>query len=123
MSTPVLIFDGDCGFCTRSARWIETRLDNATVAPYQSIEISAYDLSVDDVTSAAYWVDQHGTTFRGHLAIGRSLIAVGGFWSIIGRLLVTPPIEWVAKPIYGLIARNRSKMPGATDACEVPRQP
>jgi predicted DCC family thiol-disulfide oxidoreductase YuxK len=121
MSTPVLIFDGDCGFCTRSARWIEVRLDDANVTSYQSIDIDEYGLSLDDVVTAAYWVDEQGTTHRGHLAIGRSLIAVGGAWSIVGWLLVTPPISWVAKPVYGLVARNRSKLPGATDACELPR--
>jgi predicted DCC family thiol-disulfide oxidoreductase YuxK len=121
MSTPVLIFDGDCGFCTRSAHWIGARLDDATITPYQSIEIADYGLDINDVTSAVYFVDEHGATYRGHLAIGRALIAAGGFWSVVGWLLVTPPIAWIAKPIYALIARNRSKLPGGSDACELPR--
>ncbi|MEM9200119.1 MAG: DCC1-like thiol-disulfide oxidoreductase family protein [Actinomycetota bacterium] len=116
----LLIFDGDCGFCTTSAGWIERRLpDQVRVAPWQILDIETYGLSEDDVTTAAYWVDDDGMTHRGHLGIGRSLIAAGGVWQVPGQLIVRPPVSWLAKPIYGWIAKNRHKMPGATDACRV----
>ena len=116
----LLIFDGDCAFCTSSAQWIERRLpDGIRVAPWQILELDEYGLTEDDVTTAAYWVDDEGTTYRGHLGVGRSLIAAGGIWSIPGHLIVRPPVSWIAKPVYGWIAKNRHRMPGATDACRV----
>ena len=33
----MLVFDGDCGFCTSSARWIEARLpDDVAVVAWQA---------------------------------------------------------------------------------------
>ena len=116
----LLIFDGDCGFCTTSAQWIERRLPaNVRVAPWQILELDDYGLTEQDVSTAAYWVDDHGTAHRGHLGIGQSLIAAGGFWAIPGHLIVRPPVSWFAKPIYGWVAKNRHRMPGATEACRV----
>ena len=58
----LLIFDGDCGFCTTSAGWIERRLpDDVRVAPWQILDLEQYGLTESDVTSAAYWVDAEGT--------------------------------------------------------------
>ena len=116
----LLIFDGDCAFCTSSAGWIERRLpDGVRVAPWQILELDTYGLTERDVTTAAYWIDDAGRAHRGHLGIGRSLIAAGGGWAVAGRLIITPPISWVAKPVYALIARYRHRMPGATEACRI----
>ena len=116
----LLIFDGDCGFCTTSAGWIERRLpDDVRVAPWQILDLEQYGLTESDVTTAAYWVDAEGTAWRGHLGIGKSLIAAGGIWTLPGHLIVRPPVTWLASPIYGWIARNRHRMPGASEACRV----
>jgi predicted DCC family thiol-disulfide oxidoreductase YuxK len=118
---PVLVFDGDCGFCTSSARWIEARLPADTaVEPWQSLDLDSLGLTEAEVTAAAYWVDDEGSLHRGHLAIGRALVTAGGLWGIVGRLLVSPPLTWVARPVYALVARYRYKLPGATDACRLP---
>lgn len=117
----MLIFDGDCGFCTSSARWIEARLpDRVEVVPWQTLDLDALGLTEDDVTTAAYWIDDTGT-HRGHEAIGRSLMSGGGVWAWIGRVIVTPPISWLAAPVYALVARNRHRLPGSTDACRLPQ--
>jgi predicted DCC family thiol-disulfide oxidoreductase YuxK len=117
----VLVFDGDCGFCTASARWIEARLpDDVAVVPWQTCDLGELGLTRADVTTAAYWVDDTGATHRGHEAIGRSLMAAGGFWKAIGRLVITPPISWLAGPVYRLVAKYRHRLPGATDACRLP---
>lgn len=116
----LLIFDGDCGFCTTTARWIERRLpDSVRVAPWQILDIASIGLSEQEVTSAAYWVDADGSTHRGHMAVGRSLIAAGGGWAFAGHLVVRPPLSWLARPVYGWVAANRHRFPGATEACRV----
>jgi len=115
----VLIFDGDCGFCKASARWIEER--GAPVAASQTLELDEFPLTVSEVDEAAWWIDESGERHRGHLAIGHALIAAGGAWRLMGALLVNPPVSWLAEPVYALVARNRHRLPGATDACEVRR--
>lgn len=121
---PVLVYDGDCAFCTRTARWIEARLpSNVRVAPSQALDLDALGLSEHDVATAAWWVDATGRRWRGHEAVAQALRAAGGWERPVGRLLLTPPISWVAAAAYGWVARNRSKMPGGTPSCHVDERP
>ncbi len=117
---PVLVFDGDCRFCTSCAYWIEHRLpDTARVAPWQRLDLAALGLTEHDVTTAAYWIDEQGATFRGHRAIAKSLIAAGGAWKPVGVLLLIPPFSWLAALGYLVIAKNRHRLPGGTPACKL----
>lgn len=121
---PVLVYDGDCGFCARSARWVQIRLPatcGASVAAWQSLDLRAVGLTPTDVADAAWWVDAHGRR-RGHRAAAAALRAIGGGWAVAGRLLDLPPVSWVAAGVYALVARNRHRMPGSTAACDVPRR-
>lgn len=118
---PLLIFDGDCGFCTTSAQWIQHRLPgDVRVEPWQRLDLAAFHLSERDVTTAAYWVDTRGRTFRGHRSIAKALIATGGAWKTVGALILVPPISWVAALGYLLVAKNRHRLPGGTPACKLP---
>lgn len=119
--TPILIFDGDCGFCTVSARWIQKRLTHdETVVAWQSLGSAGLDalgLSEGDVTSAAWWADPDGTLERGHRAIGRALLAVGGWKCIPGWGCLHPPSSWLASVVYRGVVRWRHLLPGSTEAC------
>ena len=118
---PMLIFDGDCSFCTSSAHWIRHRLpDTAQVEPWQRLDLDAYGLTQRDVTTAAYWVDERGTQYRGHRSIGKALVAAGGIWKPVGALILLPPISWLAALGYAIVARNRSRLPGGTPECKIP---
>ena len=111
----ILVYDGQCGFCIRSARWIEARLPaDARVEPWQSLELEEVGLSRSDAQTAVWWIDDRGpgtTRCRGADAIGRSLIAAGGVWAAVGRLIIHPPLNWLAHPVYALIAANRHSGP------------
>jgi predicted DCC family thiol-disulfide oxidoreductase YuxK len=120
---PVFVYDGDCAFCTRTARWVEARVDGrAGVQPWQALDLDALGLTERDVTEASCWVED-GRRDRGHRSIGRALLAVGGAWGLVGRLILVPPLSWVAGPVYAVIARNRHRMPGGTDACRLEDRP
>ena len=118
---PLLIFDGDCAFCTSSAQWIRHRLPStARVEPWQRLDLDAFGLTESDVTTAAYWVDERGRNHRGHRSIGKALMAAGGVWKPIGALILVPPFSWLAALGYLVIAKNRSRLPGGSPACKVP---
>jgi predicted DCC family thiol-disulfide oxidoreductase YuxK len=117
------VFDGDCGFCTSSAKWIEHRLPpTALVEPWQRLDLGAIGLTQRDVETAAYWVDDRGRRHRGHKAIARSLVAAGGTWKVLGVVLLIPPISWLAAVGYMLVAKYRHKLPGGTPACKLPER-
>lgn len=118
--TRVLIFDGECGFCTWAAEWVERRLPSgAGIVPWQLVEdLSAYGLTERDVSTAAYWIDARGRAHRGHRAMTGSLVAIGGGWGLLGRIAWVPPFSWIAAGTYEVVARNRRHLPGTTPACK-----
>lgn len=120
MQQPTLVYDGDCGFCTTSAKWIERRLDaGVRVEPWQTLDLEALGLTIDNVTSAAYFVDEDGSLHRGHDGIGRSLEYTTPAFRLAGRAMQHPPVAWLAAPVYRLVAKYRYRLPGATDACRI----
>ncbi len=113
----MLIFDGDCGFCTSVATWA-----SANAVPWQTLDadaLAALGLTVDDVRTAAWWIDGDGRRSRGSLAIAEALKARGGLASAAGRLLLVPPFRWLGIAAYPLIARWRHLLPGGTPACRM----
>jgi predicted DCC family thiol-disulfide oxidoreductase YuxK len=121
MPTPVLVYDGDCGFCSRTAEWAEARLPDAEVQPYQWLDLEPLGLTPEDGKRAAWWIDERGRRHRGHRGAGRALIAMGGLWRVPGTLMLVPPFSWLAAGVYALVARFRYKLPGGTPACRLPR--
>ena len=124
---PILIYDGDCGFCTRSARWIEShwRPGTARVVAAQDLDdatLAAHGLTRADVTEAAWWIGSDGGARRGDRAIAAALRAAPGWPNPIGRALTLPGIRSVAPTGYALVARVRHRLPGATEACAAPRE-
>ena len=118
---PVLVFDGDCAFCTRSAR-LAARLvgSRADVVAGQFLDLDDLGLTPAQVDAALQWVELDGAVSSGHLAIAALLRRAGLPWSIPGRLLTWPVISALAARVYRWVAANRDRMPGGTAACAVP---
>jgi predicted DCC family thiol-disulfide oxidoreductase YuxK len=116
---PTLVFDGDCRFCTSSARWLQRRLpDEVSVVPWQRADLEALGVTADEARAAVQWVGPAGRA-SGAAAVGRALEAAGGVWRPFGRLCRTPPTAWVAEVVYRVVARNRHRLPGGTPACRL----
>jgi len=120
---PVLVFDGDCGFCTSAARWIEQDLSDAvTVVPWQHLnqdDFGHLGITEGDAREAVWWIDPRGR-FRGHRAIGMALRAAPWPKRWIGTAILVPPGSWVAAAVYPAVVRHRHRLPGGTPACRVP---
>lgn len=116
----VLVYDGDCGFCTSCVRWMERTLPAPPdCAPYQWADLDTIGLGVDEA-SERVWYLLPGHHYGGHLAVSavlRSQPSTG--WRFLGRLLIVPPISWAAAIGYALTARFRYLLPGGTPACRV----
>jgi predicted DCC family thiol-disulfide oxidoreductase YuxK len=118
----LLVFDGDCAFCTTWVRRLERVLQRFPDAqPWQWLDLGELDLSQDDVTRYV-WLIVGERRFRGHAAFA-ALLRMQDRWSIrfVGRLLVAAPFSWAAALGYSLIARFRHRLPGGTAACAMPR--
>ena len=54
----LLIYDGECGFCTRWARWAKVRLpSHVRVEPWQVLELEALGLTRQEVEAAVCWLE------------------------------------------------------------------
>ena len=120
---PVLIYDGDCGFCTRTANAVK-RLDTRhrfDVLPWQTRGLLAQaDLTEQQVTEAAWYIDADGRKHRGAGAINAALNALGGIYRVASWVYRVPGLKQIEDLVYKGVARNRYLMPGSTDACRIP---
>jgi predicted DCC family thiol-disulfide oxidoreductase YuxK len=115
-----LVFDGDCGFCTTCARFLERIGPDAEIVAWQLADLDELGVSEEEAAEAVRWVEPDGGVLSGHEAIAAVLIATGSVWRLLGRLLLVPGLSWVAAKLYRLVASNRYRMPGGTPACARP---
>jgi predicted DCC family thiol-disulfide oxidoreductase YuxK len=119
---PVLLFDGDCAFCSSCVRAAQRILPGGVPAvPWQRVpDLAAYGLTPEDAAESIRWVGPTGAVASGHEAVASALMHAGGLWRVAGRALLLPVIGGIAAAVYELIARNRDRLPGGTPACRLP---
>ncbi len=119
-SANVLIFDGDCGFCTSAANTVVARSSVPIDAvAWQLTDVSDFGLAEAQTAARVYFVTG-GEAFGGHLAFAQILLAQRN-WALKagGWLLTAPPFCWLGSIGYTLVARFRHRLPGGTPACAV----
>jgi predicted DCC family thiol-disulfide oxidoreductase YuxK len=116
---PVLLFDGDCGFCTACARVLERIGPDAEIVAWQLTDLAELGITEEQAADAVQWVQIDGRVRSGHEAIAAALNTAGRIWRIIGRTVLLPGISWMAAKVYRLVADNRYRLPGGTPACAV----
>lgn len=122
-SRPVLVYDGDCGFCTTCVRLLERIGPDAEIVAWQHADLAQLGITEEQAVEAVRWVRSDGTVCSGHEAVAAALIACGGIWRLAGRAALLPGLASIAAPLYKLVAANRYRLPGGTPACAVTREP
>lgn len=117
MTRPVLLYDGDCAFCTTCARVLEGIGPDAEIVAWQFTDLDELGITEEQAADAVQWVEIDGTVRSGHEAIAGVLNTAGWTWKIIGRMVMLPGISWMAAKVYRLVADNRHRLPGGTPAC------
>ena len=116
---PVLVFDGDCAFCTKCAQALERIGPDAEIVAWQLTDLDELGMTAEQASDAVQWVGVDGTIRSGHEAIAAVLSAAGLPWKLLGRVIQLPGISWLAAKAYRLVANNRYRLPGGTPACAV----
>jgi predicted DCC family thiol-disulfide oxidoreductase YuxK len=114
---PVLVFDGDCAFCTSCARLLERIGPQAEIVAWQVADLDELGTTAAQAGEAVRWIEADGTVRAGHEAIAAALGTAGWGWRIAGRAIVLPGASSLAAAAYRLVARNRHRLPGGTPAC------
>lgn len=117
----LLVFDGDCSFCTTWVNRLESVLPVFPAkTPWQWIDIAEFALTDDDVANYAWVVTEH-RQYAGHLAASALLrMQPHAGLRFLGHLIATPPFSWIAAAAYTAISKNRHRLPGGTPACALP---
>lgn len=105
---PILLFDGDCGFCRRwIARWSAITGPRVEYAPYQEVGERYPQITRHQFESAVQLVSPDGSIHAGAEAVFRTLAVVPGQRWLLWLYLWMPWFGRIARLIYRFIARHR----------------
>ena len=123
VSPPVFLFDGDCSFCSSTARWLRRRLPTPTsIEPWQTTDLDPLRVTESEVDEAVVMVATDLTHTSGPAAFAAlAQTSTSGAWRALGRVGALGPVLAVAGPVYRWIARNRHRLPGGTPQCSLPQ--
>jgi predicted DCC family thiol-disulfide oxidoreductase YuxK len=126
MTSPLLLYDGTCGFCTASVRFIlaHERQQSLRFAPLQGEFASTIRASHPELQTidSMIWVEP--TALGGHTVRIRSAAALrvaeylGGIWRLSAAAYLVP--VFARDYIYDIIARHRRRLLAASNTCLVP---
>ncbi|HHU38287.1 MAG TPA: DUF393 domain-containing protein [Propionibacterium sp.] len=112
-----LLYDADCGFCSRSASWLARR-GVPGVRSLQSADLAALGVDADRAVREIPAVLDSGHVVYGARAIGEAL-RFGPAWLRVAGWLIRGPLAWPAALVYRVVARYRHHLPGGTGACRL----
>ncbi len=122
---PLLVFDGDCGLCTKLSevadRFVRPR--GGSVVASQWIDLEAYGLTQEMCDEALQFVDTDGRVYSAQDAVARLLGRSHAGYRPLGAALRLPGVNQAAGAGYRWVARNRHRLPGGTPACAMPTPP
>lgn len=117
---PILLFDGECGFCNKSVQFFLKREKNKKMhfAALQSEvgkQLRAY-FEIDEKVDSIVLIKEYSAYIKSCAAL-RLTIYMKGAWPLMMIFVIIPPFmrNWV----YDLIAKNRMKLFGRVESCEL----
>jgi predicted DCC family thiol-disulfide oxidoreductase YuxK len=113
-------YDGNCGLCHASIRWIHRR---DTKEVFQYIPLQEAGGQSPEIARAGSVVlrDQAGQLHFRSGAVGQICRALGWPWKGVFYVFKWVPVP-VADRMYDLVARNRHRWKGRDVSCTVPLQ-
>jgi predicted DCC family thiol-disulfide oxidoreductase YuxK len=122
MDKPVILFDGECGFCSAWVRFV-LRWDERErylFAPLQSDAgrnlLTKFELPTHDLSTVV--LVERGRAYTKSTAALRVLRSCGGLWALAYAFILVPrPIRDV---VYDFVARRRNSWFGRSRECSLP---
>lgn len=115
---PILLFDGECGFCNRSVQFFLQRERNKKMhfAPLQSEvgKVLRKYFELDDNTDSIILIKEHSAYIKSCAAL-RLAPFMRGAWPLAKVLVIVPP--FLRNLVYDFIARRRIKIFGKVESC------
>lgn len=117
----VVFYDGDCSLCNRAVRWLlaEDRHQQLHYASMSGTTFAKTFPGEQPDLDAMLVRNQLGVSSAGADAVVKILLALGGFWTILGLAGGCLPAA-LRQMLYRLVARNRQQIMGPARECPLP---
>lgn len=115
---PIVLFDGECGFCNRSVQFLLAREKNKKLhfAPLQSetgMALRRY-FEISDTTESLILIKDHSAYIKSCAAL-RLTPFMKGLWPLMITLIIIPP--FLRNLVYDFIAKRRMRWFGRVESC------
>lgn len=125
-AAPILVYDGDCAFCTRAVRFVlehDTRQRTARFAARDGVAGRAVRTRHGlEAVESLLWVEHRDgrEVVRTHSdAVLAIAVYLGGFIGVLGWMGFAVP-RFLRDPIYSGVARVRRSLLAGADVCQLP---
>jgi predicted DCC family thiol-disulfide oxidoreductase YuxK len=119
MEKPLVIYDGDCAFCSSSVRFSQRLIKTAPkMEPHQFLDLAQYGTTTAECDKAIHFIAADGKISVAHEAVRQLFLVSGMPWKLLGYLMRTPGIYQISGIVYRWVATNRHKLPGGTPTCK-----
>ncbi|MEI6020349.1 MAG: DUF393 domain-containing protein [Bacteroidota bacterium] len=127
---PILLFDGECGFCNRAVLFflhhenkkIHTRpfkkMHFASLQSPEGIELKKY-FELDHQIDSIILIKDH-SAFIKSCAVLRLTLYMRGLWPLLSVFVIIPP--FLRNIVYHFIAKRRMRLFGKVKQCELLRE-
>ena len=128
-----VVFDGQCGVCTRAALWLAARDRRGRIRVHPAQRpgvLTEFGISEEAASQAAWAFEARGprsgsgavpstdrASYRGAAAINRALDVAFGI-RVFLPLYRLPGIRWAQDRVYQWVAENRFRLRGVTPWCQ-----
>jgi predicted DCC family thiol-disulfide oxidoreductase YuxK len=115
---PILLFDGECGFCNQSVQFFlkRERIKKMHFAPLQSPtgkQLRDY-FEIDPKIDSIILIKGYSAYIKSCAAL-RLTMYMKGLWPLMTVFLIVPP--FIRNRVYDFIARRRMKIAGRVESC------
>ena len=112
---PLLVYDGECGFCRRwIARWMRSLRDRVEVAPYQEVAPRFPEIGVDRFRESVHLREPGGAWTRGTEAVFRALATSPRRKWLLWLYRRVPGFAPVSEGVYRFVAAHRPALSSVT---------
>lgn len=117
----IMLYDGNCRFCTRQAELVAGYNDDGMieVVDMNTPEARARfpQVTPEAAQRELHLVGPDGALYRGAEAVRETLLRLPNLRGL-GELMRLPGALTVARPVYAWVARNRYLLGGRTETCD-----
>lgn len=121
---PILLFDGECGFCNKTVRFFLSQENSGKkmhFAPLESdvgVALRNY-FEIDPGIDSIILLKKHSAYIKSCAAL-RLTLYMKGLWPLMIIFVVIPP--FLRNIVYDFIAKRRKRIFGRVESCELLRK-